>query len=243
MIHLAICDDEKTSLCDLAREAADWAKAEQEICSVEQFASADAFLFAWEEKKDIDILLLDIEMPGTDGIALARKLRRDGERIGIVFVTGNPDFALEGYELEAVSYIVKPIKREKLWAALGRAKKQLHRGPALLAPLSAGEVERVYVSDICCLESDGHDSVIWKRNGTKLVCRAGLQMLEQELEACSDAFFKPHRSYYINLGYIERIGKKDVRMDNQMLVPIARGKWEPLNRAYMEYFREQSFEG
>jgi len=243
MMHIAICDDEKTALESLAAEVADWAKAEREACRTESYTTADAFLFAWEEKKDIDALLLDIEMPGMDGIALAHKLRRMGERISIIFVTGNPDFALEGYELEAVSYLVKPVKREKLRAALSRAKEQLRRRPAILAPLSAGEVEKVYVSDICFLESDGHDSVIWKRDGTRLVCKAGLQQLEQALAECEcpDAFFKPHRSYDINLSYVERIGKKEIRMENKVQVPVARGKWEALNQAYMRYFRKQSF--
>lgn len=242
-MRIAICDDDKVSLNQLAGEVAAWAQAEQEACRTENYMTADAFLFAWEEKKDIDVLLLDIEMPGMDGIALARRLRRMGERISIIFVTGNPDFVLEGYELEAVSYLVKPLKRERLRAALRRAKEQTRRRPAILAPLSAGEVEKVYVSDICCLESDGHDSVIWKRDGTRIVCKTGLRQLEQELAEgeCEDAFFKPHRSYDINLGYVERIGKKEIRMENKMLVPVARGKWEELNQAYMRYFRKQSF--
>lgn len=241
MIHLAICDDDKRFLEHLTGEVEGWAQAEGEACSVEGYPGADAFLFAWEEKKTTDILLLDIEMPGTDGIELARKLRQMGDRIGIIFVTGNPDFALEGYDLEAASYIVKPVKRERLWAALSRARGQVSDRPAIIAPLFGGEVEKVYVSDICCLESDGHGCILWKRDGTKLVCKAGLQQMEQEAGDCSGSFFKPHRSYYVNLEHIERIGKKEIKMDNQMAVPIARGKWEDLNWAYMEFFRRQSF--
>lgn len=241
MLHIAVCDDESTALQELAEEALKWAQAEGEACSVETFASADAFWFVWEERKDLDLLLLDIEMPGMDGMELARRLRQAGECMGIIFVTGNPDFALEGYDLEAVSYIVKPVRRERLWAALGRARERAGRRPAVLVPLSGGEVEKLYVSDICFLESDGHESFVWKRDGSRLVSKAGIRQLEQELEGCTDAFFKPHRSYFINLGHVERIGKKDVRMANQMSVPIARGKWEPLNRAYMGYFRRQSF--
>lgn len=242
-MRIAICDDEKAVVDNLALEAADWAKAEQVACRTERFASADTFLFAWEEKKDTDVLLLDIEMPGMDGIALARRLRRMGEKISIIFVTGNPEFALEGYDLEAVSYLVKPVKREKLQVALNRAREQMGRRPAILVPLSAGEVERVYVSDICFLESDMHDCLIWKRDGSRIVAKIGLQQLEQELAACEwgEAFFKTHRSYYINLAYVERIGKKDLRMENTLSVPIARGKWEALNQAYMGYFRRQSF--
>nr|WP_275564699.1 LytTR family DNA-binding domain-containing protein [Acetatifactor aquisgranensis] len=99
----------------------------------------------------------------------------------------------------------------------------------------------MYLSDICCLESDGHDCILWKSDGGKLVCKSGIRQLEQELMETGHSFFKPHRSYCISLEHVERIGKKEIRMDNRMTVPIARGKWEELNRAYMEYFRRQSF--
>lgn len=241
MLHLAICDDDKRALDYLAGEAAVWAEREGCACSVERYASADAFLFDWEERKCTDILLLDIEMPGTDGMALAAKLKGLGNPVNIIFVTGNPDFALEGYDLEAVAYLVKPVKRERLWAALSRAGERVRHRAAVLVALAAGEVEKVYVSDICFLESRGHDCILRKRDGTELVCKSGLAQLEQELEAYAGSFFKPHRSYYLNLEHVERIGKKEVRMDNGMAVPVARGKWEELNRAYIEYFRRQSF--
>lgn len=241
MLHLAICDDDERFLKYLSEETESWANAEKEACSVELYSSADAFLFAWEERKSMDILLLDIEMPGTDGMALARKLRQLGDSISIIFVTGNTEFALEGYDLEAVSYLVKPLKRERLRAALDRARERVRSRTAIVAALFGGEVEKVYVSDICCLESDGHDCILWKRDGTKLICKSGLHQLEQMLKGCSDCFFKPHRSYLVNLEHVERIGKKEIRMDSQMMVPIARGKWEELNQVYMGYFRRQSF--
>ncbi len=239
MLHIGICDDDMIVLENLAGEVKRWGKEKQELCSVELFPTADSFLFAWEEKKDMDVLLLDIEMPGMNGMELARKLRQRGEHISIIFVTGNSEYALEGYDLEAVSYLVKPVKRERLYAALDRARERMSSREALLVTISAGEVERVYVSDICFLESEGHETVLRKRDGTRISSRVNLQQLEQELEGKSEAFFKPHRSYLINLGYVEKITKKDVRMDGGMLIPIARGKWEALNQAYMGYFRRK----
>lgn len=239
MLHVAICDDDKVLLENLDREVELWAQEEQALCSVELFATAEAFLFAWEEKRDIEVLLLDIEMPGMDGMELARRLRRRGERLGIIFVTGNPDFALEGYDLEAVSYLVKPIKRDRLRAALNRAVRQTGSRKALLVSIAAGEVEKVYVSDICFLESRGHETVLRMRDSRDITCREPLRQLEQELEESAEDFFKPHRSYVINLGYVDRMTKKDVRMEGGTPIPIARGKWEELNRAYMRYFRRQ----
>lgn len=239
MLHIAICDDDKILLDNLTKEVELWAREEHVVCSVEPFATADAFLFAWEDKKDIEVLLLDIEMPGMDGMELAKWLRRKGERLSIIFVTGNPEFAPEGYELEALSYLVKPVKREKLRGALNRAEKQSGQGAAILAAVSAGEVEKVYVSDICLLESRDHETVLIKRDGRSIFCKETLRQMEQKLDENSEAFFKPHRSYLINLGYVERISKRDVRMEGGALIPIARGKREELNQVYMRYFRKQ----
>ncbi len=239
MLHIGICDDDRIVLENLAREVEGWAKEKAELCSVECFLTADSFLFAWDEKKGMDVLLLDIEMPGMDGMELARHLRKKGEHISIIFVTGNSEYALDGYDLEAVSYLVKPVKRERLYSALNRARERLNGREALLVTVSAGEIERIYISDICFLESEGHGTVVCKRDGTKISGRVNLRQLEQELEERSEAFFKPHRSYFINLGYVEKITKKDIRMDDGTLIPIARGKWEALNRAYMGYFRRK----
>ena len=239
MLHVAICDDDRVLLENLKQEVELWAREEQVACSVELFATADAFLFAWEDKKDTEVLLLDIEMPGMDGMELARKLRRKGERLVIIFVTGNPDFALEGYDLEAVSYLVKPVKRDRLRAALSRAVRQTGGREALLVAVAAGEVEKVYVSDICLLESSNHETILRLRDGRSIACKETIRQLEQELEEKSDAFFRLHRSYMINLGYVERMTKRDVKMEDGTLVPVARGKSEKLYLTYMRYFRGQ----
>lgn len=237
MLRIGICDDDTTVLGALAKEVEVWAKEKTEIYSVELFPTAEAFLFAWEGRKDMDVLLLDIEMPGMDGMELARSLRKKGERVSIIFVTGNAEYALEGYDLEAVSYVVKPVKREKLWLALDRARERSESREAILVAVSAGEVERVYLSDLCFLESQGHQTILRKRDGTSIVCKVNLRQLEQELEKKGEAFFKPHRSYLIHLGFVEKITKKDVRMEGGALIPIARGKWEALSQAYIKYFR------
>ena len=240
-MKIAVIEDEKSHRDLLVSWLESWGGKKGKSLAIRPFGSAESFLFAYEEEKDFDLLFLDIQMEGMDGMELARRLHRLGNPVNIIFVTGNPDFALEGYDLEAVSYLVKPVKKDRLQAALGRAGERVRNRAAILACLSAGEVEKVYAADICCLESRGHDCILWKKEGRELVCKTGIQQMEQELQECTDSFFKPHRSYFVNLEHVERIGKKEICMDNGMSVPLARGKWEELNRAYMEYFRRQSY--
>ncbi len=239
MLRIGICDDDTIVLEALAKEVEVWAKEKQETYSVELFPTAEAFLFAWEGQRDMDVLLLDIEMPGMDGMELARSLRKKGEHISIIFVTGNSEYALEGYDLEAISYVVKPVRRERLWLALDRAREREENREALLVAVSAGEMERVYLSEICFLESQGHQTILRKKDGTSISCKVNMQQLEQELGEKGEAFFRPHRSYLIHLGFVEKITKKEVRMEGGALIPIARGKWEALSQAYLKYFRRK----
>lgn len=238
MLHIAICDDEPIQLSLLKSLVTDWAKLANTELQIDSCQSADQFLFLWEEKKDIDILLLDIEMPGMSGISLAHRLRSIGEDLQILFVTGIADHVLEGYDVDAVSYLLKPVKKERLFACLDRAKNRCgHKAPELVLE-TAGEVVKVKLMDICYLESLAHDTIVYCVNMPEAIrCKTGIAQMQQKLHRESGSFFKMHRSYLINLAHVERITRKEVEMETGDILPIARGKWEELNRAYLNYYR------
>ena len=87
--HFAVCDDRPEDARLVASLAARWARRTGAEVELEVFPSAEAFLFRYQEKKDFDVLLLDIEMTGMDGVELAKTVRRDNEAVQIVFITGN----------------------------------------------------------------------------------------------------------------------------------------------------------
>lgn len=250
MLHIAICDDEPTQLTLLASLVKEWAGpgTEAEICC---YQTAARFLFHWEDQKNTDILLLDIEMPGQDGMDLAHALRKKGEQVQILFITGLTDYALEGYEVDAVSYLVKPVKKEQLFRCLDRAVAALNRREPILLVKSAGELTKVPIRRICYLESMGHDTILHlapvssselpasssEPPVSHLRSRTGLAVLEQELAAQGQTFYAIHRSYLVQLSHIRRITRKDVTMDNGDCLPLARGRWEGLNRAWLQYYR------
>ena len=112
MLHITICDDEQTQLTLLETFLTEWARKYKYEIEVSLYQNADQFLFHHEEKAELDILLLDIDMPGTDGLSLAHRLRSAGENVQIIFITGLTDYVLEGYDVEAVSYLIKPVEKE-----------------------------------------------------------------------------------------------------------------------------------
>lgn len=242
MLQIAICDDETAQCSLLESYVREWERLRRQEADIALVGNGEQLLFHWEERRR-DILLLDIDMPGVDGLSLARRLRSRGEDVQIVFVTGLAEYALEGYDVEAVSYLIKPVEKERLFACLDRAFQRCGlEAPTLLLDTPGGTA-RVRVRDICYLESDAHDTWVHCAGGKEPVrCRAGIRQLEERLER-QGGFFKIHRSYLVNLAYVNRIEKKEAVMDSGEALPVARNRWEELNRAYLDYYRGRWEEG
>lgn len=245
MLRIAICDDEPTVLSLLEKGVRTWAKERREEVEISFCENAQQFLFQQEEEDPVDILLLDIEMPGMNGMDLAKKLRTGKETMQIVFITGLAGYALEGYEVDAVSYLVKPVRQEALSSSLTRALERCRRQePVLFTTTSEGRI-RVKFSDISYLESMGHDTFIHLTESAGTIrSREGLTELQKRLEAgavqAAMVFFKPHRSYLVSIADILRIGRKELEMAGDGgRIPIARGKWEELNTAWLSYYRDR----
>ena len=121
-MRIAICDDSAQDAQFVKNMVVHWAKSRKTELHAEIFSSAESFLFHYAEDKDFDILLLDIEMGTMDGVALAKRIRKDKDAVQIVFITGLSDYISQGYEVLALHYLIKPVQEEKLFGVLERAK-------------------------------------------------------------------------------------------------------------------------
>ena len=196
----------------------------------ERFESAQAFLFHYEEHKDYDVLLLDIEMPGMDGMSMARAICRENEAVQIVFVTGYSDYIAEGYEVAALHYLMKPVSREKLFAMLNRALEKRKREERCLNLELGGEMVRIPFYDIRYL--DVRQNYVTIHAKAEYTVKRSLNEFEKELD---DRFFRAGRSLIINLKYIRRVTKTEVSLSDGTLLPLPRGAYEPLNRAIIKH--------
>jgi len=232
-LKIAICDDEKLQLDLLEKYCTGWLSDNKIQATITTYSSSEGFLFSYEDNKNYDILLLDIQMKELNGISLAKRLRERGDNVSIIFITGVKDFVFEGYHVQAIDYILKPVEEKKLKSALSRAYENIQRKePQLIIQIDNGLI-RLNEKDIQYIESVGHNTYLYTTNGI-YQAKKGISAVENELT--ENFFYKCHRSYIINILHIDYISKNDVKINNT-IIPIARGKWEELNKAFLNYYR------
>lgn len=226
--RIAICDDRQTDRDYLYALLSEWAGSVGHIVQTELFSSAEAFLFRYEEDKSWDMLLLDIEMDGMDGVTLAKTVRRENKTVQLIFVTGYSEYISEGYEVSALHYLMKPIRPDKLFAVLDRAAEQCMKNGRFLTLEQSGEMIRLPLYEIRYLEASQNYVTVHGEKGQTYLVRRTLGELERELD---DRFFRTGRSYIVNLACIRKVTRTDIHLNDGELLPLPRGMYKSLNQA------------
>lgn len=237
---IAICDDSEEMLGSLSAAVRQWAKTENQCADIETFPSAESFLFRYEELPDVEILLLDIEMPGMNGVQLAKSIRQKNNSVQIVFITGFPDFMAEGYEVSALHYLMKPVSFQKLAEVLNRAVEKLGKVEKAVIFQTDGEIRRVPVDHIVSVEAFAHSCIVTTAESTFEV-NESISVVEKMLQQTAEsAFIRTHRSYLVGVRYIQSISKTDVTLDSGRKIPLSRGKYQAVHQAFIHYFKGES---
>lgn len=228
-LKYAVCDDDSEALNALSHAVARWAEENGHIPQGRTFPSAEAFLFAYEDHKDYDLLLLDVEMAALSGIDLAKKLRREGFSGEIVFITSHFEFAGEGYEVDALHYLTKPLSAERLHSVLEKAASRIAAEPPSVTVACEGATVKLSLGEILYAESFRHDLVIHTQKGN-YTTKEGIAAFEAR---AGEGFFRIHRSYLVSLSKVVRISRTGVTLQNGTELPLARGKYDDVNRAFI----------
>lgn len=227
--RIAICDDDPAAIALMTELTRAWAGARELSLRLETFPSAEAFLFHYAEDKEFDILLLDIEMGEMDGVTMARALRKENETVQIIFVTGYSDYIAEGYDVNALHYLMKPVDRDKLFSVLDRALvKKGESGRYLNLELS-GELVRIPFRELRYLEVRQNYVTLFA--GEEYTVKRTLGEFERELDA---RFCRVGRSLLINLDKVRRTTRDQVTLTDGTVLPLSRGGFETLNRAIID---------
>lgn len=230
-LKIGVCDDEAAQRAYLFDTVSEWTKRNRHLTEIRQYADAKSFLFDYSAEKDFDILLLDIEMPGMNGIELARTVRSENQAVQIVFITGYYEYFSDGFDVSALHYLIKPADERKLCAVLDKAAGNLaYRQRSVLLATADGEI-KVPLADIIYVESENVYIIVHTVHGDYRT-RMALAKFSEQLD---ETFYKVHRSFIVGLKYIKKITRTDVTMTGGETVPISRGLYDEVHTALIKH--------
>ena len=232
MLRFILCDDDEVQLDEIAGFTRQWADTNKINVEISQFTSGKAVLEQFQPQRN-DIVICDIMMPDMDGLTLAKSLRLLRPDFHIIFISSSKEFALQAYDAHPYGYLVKPCSYEAFSALLGSLMQKVRMHT--LSVHSGQETYKLPITDISFVEATNRQTVFNMNDGRSIATRDTLANI-QDVLLKYPAFFKPHRSYIINLQYVEHFNSKEISMKNSAcLIPIARGLDKEFKEKYFQF--------
>ncbi len=241
-MKIAICDDDNNSINFLKNKI----ELQNNNDDITSFTNSGEM--TPEIMREFDLIFLDIEMPGIDGIGLASNLRARQEDISIapfgslpllIFVTGYKEHMGRAFSVHAFDYLLKPVLDEKFQTSYSRAKKFIEsicNKNAILSIKNAGETYTIAMPDIKYVESLNRKNVIHFNNGNKLEYYGSMNELEKDLDS---SFFRIHKGYIVNMMYIQKYDRTSVTVKSDEVLMMSKYRYQDFATAYMNYLRRK----
>lgn len=229
-ITISLCDDDAKQTAYLRELLTKWSADKPFAIHINEYESAEEFLFDYPDNP-CSLLLLDIEMRGINGMELAKRLRSDGDMLPIIFITGYSDYISDGYDVEALHYLLKPLNDEKLYAVLDKyISRHSVRAEEILITGADGSMH-ISADRILYIEAFGRKTQIHLSDKTVIDSNMSIGQFEK---LCG--FIHCHRSYIVNLRYVRSIGKTEIQLDNGENIPLSRRLYKDVNKRFIEFY-------
>lgn len=223
-MKIAICDDEEIFIDRLKNLITDKEAQIHIFLSGEELINSDI---------DFDIVLLDIEMPGTDGLSVASQLYRKNRKTLLLFITSHREYSTKGYEFRAFRYVLKSEPDDFVKRNIQDAINEYKNYDFNITVSYKGEYAKILSAQIIYIEAFGHtitihtaDKAYIAKNKFKDICK----LLEEH------GFIQCHKSYIVNMRYIKTIEKNScVNMTNEIKLPIGRKYSANTIEAYLKF--------
>ncbi len=219
MIRIAIVDDDSTSIELLKSYIMQYQRERGEEMSVTAFSDGDELVENY--KAEFDMILLDIEMRFMDGMTAAKKIRESDPEVVIIFITNMTQYAINGYQVNATDYVLKPVSYFSFSQSLDRALLRMGKRVKHYIAISVkGGTVKLGVAEICYVESQGH-RLIFHTKTDEYVTFSTMKEIEEKLKDFH--FFRCNKGIMLNLAFVDGVQDGCVIVNNEMLV-ISRGR-------------------
>lgn len=238
-IEIVLVDDEQLQLDYMQRLLEQAAESLGIEMDIQQYLSGEAFLFALEDHPTWNLAFLDIEMAEINGMEVARIVREKDLDLELVFATAYAEYAIEGYAVQALDYLLKPIGLDKIERVLSRyLEEQPEKASYVIVDID-GQPSRLNLEDIIYAEANAGEVFVISEQKT-LEIKMSLTDFEKLLD---ERFVAPHRSYLVNLQHVSRLLKKDVALNNGEKIPLSRRRAKDVQSAFIAYYKGSVFYG
>ncbi|MSA71823.1 LytR/AlgR family response regulator transcription factor [Holdemania massiliensis] len=217
-MNIAYCEDEKIQKEILEELLCRWGKVD-----LVWYESAEQMLFECDGRYPFDLIILDIQMRNQNGMELARQIRRDDPQVPLLFLTATKEYVFEGYEVNALRYLIKPIQPSQLFAILGEIQASTKRSILLNG-------NRIDLNALVYVEAEAHYChLVFEDHRQKE--KIGIRELKTMLD---DSFVMIHRSYLVNIAKVDQIRREELSAGSFTL-PVARSQLKTVSEAFIEY--------
>lgn len=233
---IAVCDDEKI-ICEQIK---DLIKLKRTDAVIELYHTGEALLAALlTAGKSFDIIFLDIQMEGLNGIETARKLRKTDARTVLIFITGIREAVFEAFDVHAFHYLLKPVQEGKFWEVFTQAEAEAARLTGV------GQAEKLlWIKNGKRRLPLRQDSILYIENRAKKLeihTKEGVvetyASMKDAKEQLADAFFRCHRGYLVNMAYITEYDYGSITLTNGEIIYMAKEKYSLFVKQYLRYLR------
>ena len=233
MLRIAVVEDDKTYAAQLKEYLVRYGTEKNQKISVALFPDGEDIVTDYSA--EFDIILMDVEMTFMDGMTTAERIREKDNEVVIIFITNMPQYAIQGYKVDALDYVLKPISyfafSQRIDRALTRVKK---KEATYITVAQKGGKKKLNVDKICYVEVRDHDLIYHSTKGD-IVTKSSMKEAEDTLGGRK--FFRCNRCYLVNLEYVEDFRGNDVTVASDV-IQVSRARKKAFMDALNDYMNE-----
>lgn len=233
MLRIAVVEDDKTYAAQLKEYLVRYGTEKNQKISVALFPDGEDIVTDYSA--EFDIILMDVEMTFMDGMTTAERIREKDNEVVIIFITNMPQYAIQGYKVDALDYVLKHISyfafSQRIDRALTRVKK---KEATYITVAQKGGKKKLNVDKICYVEVRDHDLIYHSTKGD-IVTKSSMKEAEDTLGGTK--FFRCNRCYLVNLEYVEDFRGNDVTVASDV-IQVSRARKKAFMDALNDYMNE-----